>query len=172
VTAPAVRLAKRSDLPRLPEIERSAAGVFDGGDLLRSLEGRFAAAETWIPALDAGTLWVVEDGAGGVVGFLAATCIDQIMHVDELDVELDRQGQGLGRRLMQAAIAWARGRGLTGVTLTTFRDVRWNAPFYASLGFMEVAPHALCPRLGAILAREARIGLDPTQRCAMRLALK
>jgi GNAT superfamily N-acetyltransferase len=172
MTAPAVRLAKRPDLPRLPEIERSAAAAFDGGDLLRTLDVRFAPAETWVPALDAGTLWVADAGAGGVVGFLAATRIDRFLHIDELDVELGRQGQGLGRRLMQAAIAWARGRGLAGVTLTTFRAVRWNAPFYASLGFMEVAPDALRPRLGAILAREARIGLDPTKRCAMRLALK
>jgi hypothetical protein len=33
----------------------------------------------------------------------------------------------------------ARTLGLTSLTLTTFRDVPWNAPFYAKLGFEYVA---------------------------------
>ena len=117
-----------------PEIERSAAAAFHGTDLLRSLDGLFAPAAVWSPALATGTLWVAEKSAGEVVGFLAATRVDAWLHIDEIDVASGHQGQGLGRKMMQAAIAWAAERDLVGVTLTTFRDVRWNAPFYASLG--------------------------------------
>jgi len=165
-------LAEAADLAQFPEIERSAATAFDGGDLLGSLDALYAPAATWIPALSAGTLWVARDGEGRLVGFLAASRGDPWLHVDEIDVASGDQGQGYGRRLMQVAIAWARERDLADVTLTTFRDVRWNAPFYASLGFMEVTRDDSCPRLGAILAREARLGLDPATRCAMKLSLR
>ncbi len=47
--------------------------------------------------------------------------------------------------------------------LTTFRDVPWNMPFYARLGFDEVAPNELTPALRAVLADEARRGLDPAR---------
>ena len=42
---------------------------------------------------------------------------------------------GIGRALLEKAIADARRRRLVALTLTTFRDVIWNAPFYQKLGF-------------------------------------
>jgi hypothetical protein len=59
---------------------------------------------------------------------------------------------------------------LPSVTLTTFRDIAWNAPFYARCGFAELADRDLNPRLAAIRVREAALGLDVANRCAMRLA--
>lgn len=122
-------------------------------------------AETWRPRLDAGTLWVVET-AGRVIAFLAATAHGDRLHIDEVDVEQGHQGQGVGRRLIQHVVAWARAQGFASVSLTTFRNVPWNGPFYASLGFAE---DDRLPALQAILQAEADRGL--TDRCAMVLAL-
>lgn len=122
-------------------------------------------AEGWRPRLDAGTLWVVED-AGRLVAFLAATVTGDRLHVDEVDVDQAAQGRGIGRRLMAYAIDWARHAGLAHVSLTTFRGVPWNGPFYASLGFVEDDTLA---ELQAILRAEASKGL--TDRCAMVLRL-
>ena len=41
--------------------------------------------------------------------------------------------RGTGTRLLEAACTWATGRGYTSVTLTTYADIAWNAPFYAAL---------------------------------------
>ena len=57
------------------------------------------------------------------------------------------------------------------MTLTTFRDVVWNAPFYAQSGFRVVEDDALCARLGGVLANEVAHGLPGERRCAMRLDL-
>ena len=68
---------------------------------------------------------------------------------------------------MQAAIDWARGRRLPAVTLTTFRSIPWNAPFYASMGFVELETPT--PHLAATLSKEVADGFE--DRCAMRLDL-
>lgn len=168
-----IRLARGEDLPQLPEIEVAAAGLFRAqGVQVFVDEGPdapvdFTPPEVWAPILTRGRIWVAETPNLRLVGFLAADVVEARLHVLELDVHPSAQGQGVGRRLMQTAIAEGRAMGLTGLSLTTFRDVAWNAPFYASLGFQVVAePQGA---LAAFLAREATRGLDPARRCAMEL---
>jgi GNAT superfamily N-acetyltransferase len=105
------------------------------------------------------------------VGFAATEPFEDALHLWELAVRQDAQGRGLGRGLMAAVIADAKARTLPAVTLTTFRDIAWNGPFYRSLGFVEPADAELNPRLAATLAREVTLGLDVANRCAMRLPL-
>lgn len=87
-------------------------------------------------------------------------------------MRLDRQRLGIGRCLLRAAIHEGRLRNLASVTLTTFRDVPWNAPFYAMHGFLELGGSELDPRLLARLQDEAKRGFPRDQRCAMRLPLQ
>ncbi|CPQ40710.1 acetyltransferase [Bordetella pertussis] len=75
-------------------------------------------------------------------------------------------GRGAHRRC--AACLAAAAAGLPAITLTTFRDLPWNQPFYARLGFATLQADGLNVRLQAILAREASLGLPAARRCAMR----
>ncbi|MHB8527956.1 MAG: GNAT family N-acetyltransferase [Caulobacteraceae bacterium] len=166
-----IRKALARDLACLPAVEASAAEAFSRTDLLDGLGSSFAPLEAWRPSLEAGTLWVAAEETGEIIGFLAATVNADALHIDELDVRLHRQGGGVGRRLIDAAIEEARALGLAEATLTTFRDVAWNGPFYARLGFREVPDGQQSARLAEILALEGRRGLDPARRCAMRRSL-
>jgi len=104
------------------------------------------------------------------VGFICVVLVDGEAHIDQLSVLPDHGGRGTGRALLEAAIAWARASGLSGVTLTTFRDVPWNAPFYRRVGFVDVTD--LPPGLAAVRAHERAVGDDDFgPRVAMRLAL-
>ena len=87
----------------------------------------------------------------------------------ELSVDLAWQGKGIGRQLIARAADHARKVGLTSLTLTTFRDVPWNAPFYAKLGFEYITE--LTPELREKREEEAAHGLAYNSRCAMRLPL-
>lgn len=165
-----IREARADELVRLPDIERSAATLFVGFEQPMDILLNVTPAEVWAPCQAAGTVWVADD-AGEPVGFLAAEVFKDELHVWELDVRRDAQGKGLGRRLMAHAIEWARAHGLAQVTLTTFRDIAWNAPFYASLGFRETNGADLSVRLAEVLDLEASKGLDPASRCAMALEL-
>ncbi len=166
-----IRLAAMDDAASLPDVERAAGQSFravpglewiaDGEPMTGDDHRRFIAQ---------GTSWIAEQG-GRPVGFLAAERAGPELHIVELSVLPDRQRQGIGRRLIEAATAFAENGGLTAVTLTTFRDVPWNAHYYARLGFREVPPGALSSRLAAIRAQESEKGLPAERRCAMRYPL-
>jgi ribosomal protein S18 acetylase RimI-like enzyme len=126
--------------------------------------------EFYIPFQTDGLVLVAED-AGEIVGFAACQACADALHLWELAVRHDRQGRGIGRALVLACADLGRRRALPGVTLSTFRDIAWNGPFYRGLGFVEVAEGALNPRLSLIRRREADLGLDVANRCAMRLPL-
>jgi len=170
-----VRAARPDDLPLLPEIEVSAASLFrDQGVEVFAGETEdapidFTPAEVWEPIRAAGLLWVMAQDDGPPGAFLAARIEENRLHILEFDVHRRLQGQGVGRRLLAFVIDEARRRDLAGLSLTTFRDVPWNAPFYASAGFEIVERNATTPLLRAYLDREAARGLDPARRCAMIL---
>jgi GNAT superfamily N-acetyltransferase len=105
------------------------------------------------------------------VGFVCVELVDDIPHVWQVSVDPDHARHGLGRLLMDAAMSWARSEGFAAMTLTTYRDVPWNRPFYESLGF--VIDDALSPGLSAIRQHERAIGDDDFgPRVAMRLQLR
>jgi predicted N-acetyltransferase YhbS len=90
----------------------------------------------------------------------------------ELAVQRERQGRGIGRTLMETSIAAARQGGFRVVTLTTFRDVPWNAPFYRRLGFQILEPDKMSQRLPGVVTEESLRGLPVEYRCVMRLNLE
>ena len=61
-------------------------------------------------------------------------------HLEQLAVHPDDGRRGIGRALVRASLEWAADHGYREVTLATYRDVPWNGPFYASEGFVEIAP--------------------------------
>jgi GNAT superfamily N-acetyltransferase len=118
-----------------------------------------------------GRLWVATDANDAPVGFALASRVGANAHLDELDVHPDHGRRGLGRSLVGAVIAWARATRLPAVTLTTLRNVAWNAPFYESLGFRILARSERGPHLDELLRQEIARGLPAKDRVAMRLQL-
>jgi GNAT superfamily N-acetyltransferase len=102
-----------------------------------------------------------------MAGFLVAQPFSRELHIWEMDVAPAFQRRGIGAGLVRAAQIDARNTGFKALTLTTFRDLAWNAPFYARLGFEEVTALDAHPRLAGELANEADDGLPPERRCAM-----
>jgi len=166
-----IRRASLGDASSFPAIENSAGDLFrqipelaylaDGEDLpadwYRDLVGHDASFVAATPE------WPV--------AFLCAEAEGGVLHIWELGVSRRWQGRGIGRALMSAAIEAARRRGLAAATLTTFRDVPWNAPFYKRLGFEILPETALDDRLAAALRQDAERGLPLCLRCVMRLSL-
>lgn len=163
-----VRLAPPAHAALFPVIEQSAGEAFRAiPELAWIADHVVSPAEDYLPMIAAGTVWEAVEG-GTPVGVLLGEISGDTLHVWELSVMLSHQKQGLGRRLMQAAADHARARGLAALTLTTFRTVPWNGPFYAGLGYRELtAP--LPEDLQRLVDAETARGM--ADRCAMRLAL-
>ena len=70
--------------------------------------------------------------------------------------------------MIETVVKWAAAKGYDGVTLTTFRDVPWNAPYYRTCGFEDMADGEVGPELRALVVEEAGYGLDPAKRVCMR----
>ncbi len=164
-----IRPARVEDAELLPDIERSAGALFRTVPDLAWIAGdEVMSADHHREIIAHGAAFVAARDER-LVGFLAAERVAHDLHIWELAVHADHQGHGLGRGLMDAACVHARATGCTGVTLTTFRNVAWNEPFYARLGFVTLEGDARGARLSAILDREADNGLPRARRCAMRL---
>jgi GNAT superfamily N-acetyltransferase len=118
-----------------------------------------------------GRAWVLVDDRDAPIGFVLVDLVDSGAHIEQVSIHPDHARQGLGRTLIEHVAEWARGRQLSELTLTTFTDVAWNAPYYERLGFVAVAPAELGPQLRAIREHEAAIGLDRWPRTAMRRPL-
>jgi N-acetylglutamate synthase-like GNAT family acetyltransferase len=86
-------------------------------------------------------------------------------------VHPEHQGHGIGRELIAYVDRWAAGQQIPALTLSTFRSLPWNGPYYARLGFSEVPETELTPGLVRIQAAEAAFGLDPAERIFMRRAV-
>ncbi|MEM1179002.1 MAG: GNAT family N-acetyltransferase [Acidobacteriota bacterium] len=165
----AVRPARPSEVDRLPEIERRAARRFTEIGLDFLADGAVTDPAVFRRACGRG-LWVAVRGVE-VVGFALSRPLGDDVHLQEMDVVPEHGRRGLGRRLVEAVCAGARDAGARRVTLTTFRDVPWNGPFYARLGFREIDPGQHSAELRELIARELEAGLVPDVRCVMERPL-
>lgn len=164
-----IRPACLQDAALLPVIEKSAAQLFKTAPGLEWLaDGDTLSVSILICLISLGTVWVAQTEAGQVIGFICTEEFDDELHIWELSVHADYQRMGIGKRLMHAAYKHASDRGLLALTLTTFSDVQWNAPWYAQLGFQIVSTSAE-QRLRQLLDAEVMHGLPAARRVAMRL---
>ena len=164
-----IRAARQDDLAALPVIERAAAAVF------RTTPYAYLADDDLVSAdvdLRHEYVWVAVDPDDQPIAFAIVHLLDESVHLHELDVHPDHARQGLGRRLIAIVADWARARGATALTLTTFDDVPWNGPYYTRLDFRTLDLATLSPDLQAVRQGEAEAGLPMAHRICMQLDLE
>lgn len=149
-----IRLGRPDDAEHLRGIEVAAGERFRDVGLHAVADDEPWSADEYRALLEAGRIWVAE--ADGVpVGYVAATDLGGHVHLDQLSVRPEHGGRGLGSALVEVVVGWARSQGATSVTLTTFRDVAWNGPWYERRGFVVDPDAAADPGLEAVAAWEA-----------------
>ncbi|MDN3646456.1 GNAT family N-acetyltransferase [Pontixanthobacter aestiaquae] len=162
-----LRLARPDDADALPAIELSAGTLFTSDPDLGDAAGQHAICPEQHRRLIGKGHCLVALSGDEIIGFLASEPHRRQLHIVEVSVHADYQGRGIGAGLMRAAKIDAHNSGFTALTLTTFRDVAWNAPFYSRLGFVEIEDLEAHPRLAAELEKEAAHSLPRERRCAM-----
>lgn len=167
-----VRLAIQAEVALLPRIEEEAARRFteSGWPEIAATPG--VPLDELQEAQIESRLWVALGPSGAPVGFALADMLGEHAHLREVDVLPEHGRLGLGRRLIEAVGDWARRQRFAALTLTTFRDIPWNAPYYARLGFEALPPERQSATLRLLVAEEALAGLDPARRVVMILRFK
>jgi len=158
-----IREATQADLVYLQDIELAAGALFPT-ERIPADSAEFLDTTVIESSLAQHTLLVAEV-EGKTVGFAVSLVVGQLLHLEEISVHPDYGRRGIGRTLMDAIIKLASKHSLESVVLTTFSDIKWNGPFYQSLGF-KTYPASDTPQwLQNILGNEEAIGM--TQRIAM-----
>jgi GNAT superfamily N-acetyltransferase len=152
-----IRAVRTEDLRVLQEIERAAGLCFAEIGMTEVAEDPPPPIEELAKHQAAGLAWVAVDAQGVPAAYLVAALVDGQLHVEQVSVHPRAARRGVGRRLLERAVEEAKARGLAAVTLTTFADVPWNAPYYRRCGFRVLDESELTPELRAMWQREAAL---------------
>ncbi|ASU77729.1 GNAT family N-acetyltransferase [Actinopolyspora erythraea] len=163
-----IRNARPDELSALRDIETAAGAAFREIGMHEVADDEPPTTVELAAFQSDGRAWVAVDATDRPVAYLLVSLVDGDAHIDQVSVHPGHARRGLGRALIEVAVGWARGRGLPGVTLTSFARVPWNAPYYERLGFHFLPDERLTSGLRAIRDEESARGLDNWPRVAMR----
>src|SRR5262245_34090737 len=161
------REARVGDIPSLIAIERAASEMF------RSLSMDFVADDDpgspaeLAPYIRGHRAFVSTGECDAPVAYIILDLVDGAAHIEQVSVHPDHARQGIGRTLIERADEWARERNLRSLTLTTYVDVPWNAPYYKRLGFRNLPLDEETQGLRTIKERERAAGLEVWPRTTM-----
>ncbi|WP_370182826.1 GNAT family N-acetyltransferase [Rhodococcus wratislaviensis] len=162
-----IRPAISTDLPVLQDIEIAAGAPFRDIGMDAVADDPPFTLDELTEYLQLECIWVAVDADDVPVAYALVAVVDGAAHIEQVSVHPGHARQGLGALLLDEISSWAAVRGLPALTLTTFVDVPWNAPYYERLGFRPLPEDALTPGLSRIRADEARHGLAAWPRVTM-----
>lgn len=161
------RFAAVHDVEIIRMIEAEAGQRFVDVDMVGIADAPPMDAELVSGKIAAQEIIVASDSSGAVVGFVMFEPEQGRFYIQELDVLTSHAGQRIGAALIEQVARLACERNAMQLTLSTFRDVPWNAPYYRRLGFRDLAQSELDAAM--IVRRNAHIarGLDESKRVFM-----
>lgn len=162
-----IRTCGPRDVELFAAIEKAAGTLFVEAGLPEIASHEPTDREFIDASARAGAVFVAA-ADGTPAGFILSAPLGRSMHIYELSVHPSHGRKGLGRKLVDAVCEHARDSGHSAVTLSTFRDLPWNGPFYVSCGFRELARHEWTPALFLAHYHEQDTGLPVERRCFMR----
>lgn len=163
-----IRPTTAADLVLLADIERAAGTAFGEIGMALIAADDPLSLEELRGYHSSGRAWVATDERDRPIAYVLVDDVDGCTHVAQVSVHPDHARRGVGRRLLEHVVAWTAARGATAVTLTTFLEVPWNAPYYARCGFRMLTEGELTPGLRSIRKQEGIRGMDRWPRCCMR----
>lgn len=162
-----IRAYRDDDAPALVRIENRAAELFRAYGFPEMADSPIPDVAFFENYIAGQTVWVAADMLDLPAGFAVAAALGDWFHLKELSVDPDHGRKGLGAALVGTVLAAGRENGFGEVSLTTFRDVPFNRPFYERLGF-AVLPLEQAPEiLSRCFYSEVNSTVDPAQRCLM-----
>lgn len=160
--------AELDDIPSLISVDKAASALFEATGLLTpEALADHVPAEVLDVEIPSGNVFVARNQHGWAIGFALIRPRGAGLYLDQISVHPDHGKKGIGRALIICTLAEAESRKLPHVSLSTFRDLAWNGPFYASMGFKEIPADKLEPYMIEIEQAQKPF-MDVSQRCFMR----
>jgi GNAT superfamily N-acetyltransferase len=162
-----IRPARVDDIPQLIAIEVASGELFLAIGMDSVAQDPPMPAEQFASFIESATAFVEVDTADKRMGYILVEPHEHRAFIEQVTILPRHAHHGIGAALIMRAEGLARHRGLSGLLLTTYRDVPWNAPYYARLGFDIVDESQWTPWMTARVALEASRGLAIRPRVIM-----
>jgi ribosomal protein S18 acetylase RimI-like enzyme len=166
-----IRSARFEELTLLSSIELSAAKLFLDTPYSFLVNAAPLPLDFVQQRFKAGQVWVAVDPHDMVVGYAITQEVDATLYLQQIDVEPTYGCRGIGSALVDTIFVWAKLQGYPSVSLSTFQDIPWNAPFYLKLGFRVLDGSELTAGFQQIRLQEAEAGLPIAERVIMQCEL-
>ena len=163
----AISRSTQDEIPALIAIDLAAGALFaDTGLLSADALTDHVPPEVFEQAIAGDDLIIARCPAQHPVGFALTSRRGGTLYLDQISVHPGHGRKGIGAVLVDRVVAEAKVRKLRCVTLSTFRDLAWNGPFYRRMGFREIARPKLADWMLELETVQAA-SLDVSQRCFM-----
>jgi GNAT superfamily N-acetyltransferase len=167
----AIRSARIEELTQLAPIEQAAAIRFRDTPYAFLADGEPLLIEFIQQRFQAGQVWVAVDRDDIVIGFAITHEVDWTLYLQKIDIAPEHGQRGIGKALVETVQTWGARSGYAVMSLSTFRNLPWNAPFYTKLGFRILDASELTEGFQTIRQHEDEAGLPIDDRVIMHCAL-
>ncbi|OBS35385.1 GNAT family N-acetyltransferase [Pseudomonas syringae] len=111
----------------------------------------------------------VDRRSGDIIGFAVMRLLDDFLYLDNISVEPGASGKGVGKSLLACVEAYAQVCQLHAISLTTFREPRWNGPWFRQHGFHPMPAERIGDGLRGVMDRQAQSFNPATRETLWRL---
>lgn len=124
-----IRRGKIKELHVLQKIEISAGKVFADYDTADIASNAPPSISTLNECCRQEKLSVHTDASDYPIAYMITEVVDGSVHIEPVSVHANHSANGIGKALIEYLLGCAKNEDFTAVTLTTFADLRWNAPY-------------------------------------------
>lgn len=167
-----IRRARADDAHAIIAVDKAASELFRPTGLLsdEALADHVPLEDITLSASE-GLLDVAEIAGKGVAGFIQYAPRGRDLYLQQVSVDPAAGRRGIGRALLAHLETRAATLGHEAITLSTFRDLPWNGPFYASLGYDILPRKRYAPYMSEIEAAQMPF-MDVSKRVFMRKPIR
>lgn len=165
-----IRLASADEIHKVAPVELAAAEAYRtiGMDVIADDEP--ISESKLLQAVKEQRLWFAVE-YGVLKAYLLGDFLPQSLHIDQVTVHPDASRRGLGALMIESVSADPRSKERGLITLTSFANVPWNAPYYERIGFTDIAEEDWPEGIAEKVAAEQEAGLAAWPRVVMQRAI-
>lgn len=162
-----IRLASADDVPKVAPLEQAAGEVFRSIGMDAVADDPPIADSILLQAVEDQRLWVAVE-YGVLKAYLLGEFLPQSLHIDQVTVHPKAARRGLGALMIESVSADPRSKKRGLITLTSFANVPWNAPYYERIGFLDIAESEWPEGVAGKVDADQQHGLNAWPRVVMQ----
>lgn len=162
-----IRLASADEIHKVAPLERAAAEVFRTIGMDAVADDAPISESVLLQAVEEQRLWFAVE-YGVLKAYLLGEFLPQSLHIEQVTVHPDASRRGLGALMIESVSADPRSKERGLLTLTSFANVPWNAPYYERIGFLDIAESDWPDGVAEKVAAEQAKGIAAWPRVVMQ----